>query len=128
MGIEEKSGTPVSGSHVAGMALPQRHWEHGRSAGPAGRMHEGAMEESPNPRRSQASLLQVFVVCQGHRPWAPWMPLEAEHWPAGQWMEEKGLFHYCGMKEGDCIGFTRASSCPIEAFMQTVWSQQRQTR
>lgn len=128
MGIAEKSSTPVSGSHVAGTALPRWHWEHSRSVGPAGRMHGGEMEEPPNPRKSQASLLQAFLARQGHQLWVPWMLLEAEHQPAGLWVEEKGLFHYCGMKEGDCVGFFRASSHSIEAFTQTMRSPQRQTR
>lgn len=128
MGIAEKSSTPVRGSNIAGTALPQWHWEHSRSVGPAGRMHGDEMEEPPNPRKSLASLLQAFLSCQGHQLWVPWMLLEAEHQPAGLCVEEKGLFHYRGMKEGDFVGFFRASSHPIEAFTQIVWSPQRQTR
>lgn len=54
-------------------------------------MYGDVMEEPSNPRGNQ-TLLQAFLACWGHQPWRPWMLLEAEHQPAGLWVEEKGYF------------------------------------
>lgn len=55
----------MSASPVTGTTL---HWEHGRDAGLAGGIYGGAIEEPPKPRRSQVSLLQAFLACQGTDP------------------------------------------------------------
>lgn len=67
MGIEEKSSTPASSSRAAGMALQLRHCEHWTGRKDAQGCSGGAPkpQKPPSPRRSQASLLQVFLTCLG---------------------------------------------------------------
>lgn len=62
-GTKERSSSPVSGSHATGTDL---HWEHSGDTGLAGEMYGGATEEPPKPRRSQVSLLNALLACQGH--------------------------------------------------------------